>query len=140
MSKCIMLLVVLISACRAAQPDTPPPNWIIGKYHYSGNGTVAGKFPWEAKANLVLDPDAQYTLSVEVHVNDEKGGDTDSDESYGSYYVDGNRLILQPADDEEGDTEEFEIQGRRLVPKLPWPARVALRGFKVPDPMFVKTQ
>ena len=140
MFKRIIPLTVLLAACAAGQPETPPPDFIIGKYQYSGSGTVAKKFPWQATASLVLDRDAQYTLSVEVHINDDKGGDTEIDQSYGSYYVDGDRLILQPANDDEGETEEFEIRGRRLVPKIPWPGRLALKGFKIPDPVFVKTQ
>lgn len=133
--------LLLLVGCAASSDRTPPPEWVFGKYHYSGTGTVAGKFPWEAKSDLVLDRDGQYTLSVSVYINDEKGGDTDSDESYGSYYVEGNRLILEPANESDrGDAEEFEIRGQRLVPKIPWTARLALKGFKVPDPVFVKTE
>lgn len=140
MLKRILSIALLLSACAATPPDAPPPRWIVGKYQYSGNGIVAGKFPWDAKARLVLDPDAQYTLSVQIHVNDEKGGDTDEDESYGSYYVEGNRLVLLPADENDGGAEEFVVRNGRLTPKLGWPARLALKGFKVPDPVFVKTQ
>lgn len=133
--------LLLLAGCAASSDRTPPPDWVYGKYHYSGSGTIAKKFPWEAKSDLVLDRDGQYTLSVSVYINDEEGGDTDEDESYGSYYVEGNRLVLEPANDEDaGDAEEFEIRGRQLVPKIPWTARLALKGFKVPDPVFVKTE
>ena len=133
--------LLLLIGCAASTDRTPPPEWIFGKYHYSGSGTVAGKFPWEAKSDLVLDRDGQYTLNVSVYINDEEGGDTDTDETYGSFYVEGDRLVLQPANEEDrGDAEEFEIRGRELVPQIPWAARLALKGFKVPDPVFVKTE
>lgn len=140
MLKRIMSVALLLSACSAGPPDTAPPEWVVGNYHYSGSGTLAGKFPWQAKSRLVLDRDGQYTLSIEVYIKDEKGGDTDFDESYGTYYVEGNKLFLQSASDEQGDIDEIEIRGDRLKPKIPWPARVALKGFKVPDPVFVKTK
>jgi hypothetical protein len=141
MLKRLLPVAALLVACSGHHSDSPPPDWIIGKYHYSGNGTVAGKFPWKAQSNLVLDHDGQYTLSTSVHINDEKGGDTDSDESYGTYYVDGAKLILEPAnDDDDGDPEEFEIRGRHLVPKIPWAARLALKGFKIENPEFVKSE
>ena len=133
--------ILLLAGCAATNDRTPPPEWIFGKYHYSGSGTVAGKFPWQAKSDLVLDRDGQYTLSVNVHIDDEGGGDSDTDETYGSYYVEGDKLILEPANEEDhGDAEEFEIRGRQLVPQISWTARLALKGFKVPDPVFVKTE
>jgi hypothetical protein len=133
-------LLMVVAACGSNRPETPPPDWLIGKYQYTGNGSVAGKFPWDAKADLVLDRDAQYTLSVNVHISDDEGGDTDTDESYGTYYVSGDRLILEPAsEDDDGDTETFRIRGKRLVPELSWTARAALKSFKVPSPVFVKT-
>jgi hypothetical protein len=134
-------LAVLLAGCAAKQAEGPPPAWIVGKYHYAGSGTVAGKFPWQAKSDLVLDRDGQYTLSVSVHIDDEKGGDTDSDDSYGTYFVDGNKLILEPAsEDDSDDAEQFEIHGKKLVPRIGWTARLAMRGFKVPSPVFVKTE
>src|SRR5215216_3430609 len=141
MFKQIIPLVMVCSACTATDSDVPPPEWLVGQYQYSGNGTFARKFPWQAKADLVLDKDGQYTFTMNVHINDEKGGDTDADESYGTYRVDGNRLVLKPADgDESGDTHEFEIRGRRLIPKFGWPTRLAMRGFRIPDPQFVKSE
>lgn len=140
MLKRIIPLAILLAACSAAPPDAAPPDWIIGTYQYSGSGTLAGKFPWQAKSNLVLDRDGQYTLAIEVYIKDEKGGDTDSDETYGTYYVEGNRLYLRSASEGNGDVEEFEIRGERLEPRIPWPARIALKGFKIPDPVFVKTK
>ena len=133
--------MLLVTACGTTHSETAPPEWLIGKYHYTGNGRIAKKFPWDAKADLVLDRDAQYTLNVTVHINDEKGGDTDTEDSYGTYRVEGDRLILEPAnEDDDGDTEEFEIRGRQLVPKIGWPARLALKGFRIPDPVFVKSE
>ena len=132
---------LLFTGCAGNTPDTPPPAWIVGKYHYAGNGVAAKKFPWDAKSDLVLDRDGQYTLAVTVHINDDEGGDTDSDESYGSYYVEGNKLVLVPA--HEGDNDEldgFEIHGNRLVPNLGWGAKLLLKGLKVPDPVFVKSE
>lgn len=140
MFKPILPLVVLLAGCAAKQADGPPPAWIIGKYHYSATGTVARKFPWEAKSDLVLDSDGQYTLSVSVHITDNKGGDTDTDESYGAYFVEGNKLILQPAHEGDSDhVEQFEIRGNRLIPRFGWAGRLALKGFQVADPVFVKT-
>lgn len=131
------LALMIVSACGATQSDGAPPDWLIGKYHYSGNGTIAKRFPWDAKADLVLDRDKQYTLKVTVHINDDEGGDTDEDESYGTYYVSGDRLVLQPVD---GDEETFDIHGRKLVPRIGWPARMALKGMKIGDPVFVKSE
>lgn len=139
MLKRTLPIIILMLACTATGSDAPPPDWVIGTYRYSGSGKVANKFPWEAKANLVLDRDGQYTLAIEVHLDDAKGGDTDSSSSYGSYYVAGNRLVLLPVND-DGDTDEFEIRGHTLVPRINWAGRLALKGFKIPDPEFVKTE
>jgi hypothetical protein len=140
MFKKMLPLVLLLAACAAKAPDEAPPSWIIGKYHYSGNGTLAKKFPWDAQSDLVLDRDGQYTMSVRVHVNADKGKDEDEHESYGTFYVDEGRVILQPANEEDsGDSEEFRIEGRRLVPKMPWMATLAMKGFRVPAPVFLKT-
>lgn len=137
----LLPLTVLLAACAAGPAnDSPPPQWIVGKYHYAGSGVVAKKFPWDAKGDLVLDRDAQYTLSFSVHINDDNGGDTDTDESYGSYRVVGDRLILEPANEgDSDDPQELEIRGHTLVPRLPWAARLALKGFHVPNPEFVKS-
>ena len=141
MLKRLLPCLLLMGACGVSHPESAPPEWLIGTYQYSGSGRIAKKFPWSAKADLVLDHDGQYTMNVTVHVNDDKGGDTDTEESYGTYRVDGNRLFLQPAkEDKDGDVEEFEIRGRQLVPKIGWPARLALKGFRIPDPVFVKSE
>lgn len=140
MLKRMLLLIGLLAACAVNDQDAPPPEWMIGTYHYAGNGSIAKKFPWDAKSDLVLDRDGQYTLSFTMHINDEEGGDTDSEESYGSYYVDGSRLMLEPANADDGAAEEFEIRGRRLAPRIPWPGRLALKGFRIPNPEFVKTK
>lgn len=131
-------LVIFVAACAARSSDEPPPSWIVGKYHYSGNGQVAHKFPWDAQSDLVLDRDGQYTLSVTVHIED-KEGSTNHNETYGSYYVDGTKLVLQPADDDHGDDQSFEIRGKQLVPEIKWTGRLALKGLKIPAPIFVKT-
>ena len=134
-----ILPLLMLAGCAAASDRTPPPESLIGTYHYSGSGTVAGKFPWQAQSDLVLDHDAQYALKVTVHINDEEGGDTDSDDDYGSYRVEGNKLILEPAaGDDPGEKFSFQINGNRLEPNLPWPARLALKGFRIPNPVFVK--
>ena len=137
--KRLLPLLTLLAACVAGRADdTPPPAWIIGTYHYSGSGRVAGKFPWEANSNLVLDKDATFTLTINVHIDDKSGGDSDTDETYGSYYVDGDRLVLEPANDD--DKHEFDIRGRDLVARIPWTGRLALKGLRIPDPVFVKSQ
>lgn len=133
------LLVMIIAACAARTADEPPPSWIVGKYHYSGSGSVAKKFPWDAQSDLLLDRDGQYTLSVTVHIED-KEGSTNHNESYGSYYVDGTRLVLQPASEDDDDGEQkFDIRGKQLVPEIKWTARLALKGLRIPSPVFVKT-
>lgn len=135
------LLVLSIAGCNAAPPRSDTPEWLIGKYHYSGNGRVAKKFPWDAKADLLLDKDGQYNMTVTVHIEDDNGGDTDNEDNYGTYYVSGDKLILQPANQDDVDeTYEFLIQGKKLIPKLPWVARAAIKGFKIPDPVFTKTE
>jgi hypothetical protein len=135
-----ILPLVLVAACAAAPGDhPPPPESVIGTYRYSASGSVAGKFPWDAQSDLVLDRDGQFTLRFTVHIDDKEGGDTDSDEDYGSYYVEGDVLTLEPADgsdSEKGFT--FNIIGNRLEPNLPWPERAVLKGFRIPDPVFVK--
>lgn len=139
MFKRILPLLVL-AGCAAAPGDrTPPPDWVVGTYTYTGNGTVVGKFPWDAKSDLVLDKDGQYTMTFTVHIDDDEGGDSDTDEDYGSYRVEGTRLILEPVKkDGDGGDLVLDIRGNRLEPAIPWPARLALKGFKIPDPVFVK--
>ena len=131
---------MLVAGCAAAPGDhPPPPEYVIGTYRYSASGSVAGKFPWDAQSDLVLDRDGQFTLKFTVHIDDKEGGDTDSDEEYGSYYVEGDVLTLEPAEGSDGDKPlTFNIIGDRLEPKIRWPARVALKGFRIPDPVFVK--
>ena len=80
--------LVLVAACAAAPGDRPPPpESVIGTYRYSASGSVAGKFPWDAQSDLVLDRDGQFTLKFTVHIDDKEGGDTDSDESGGHRYL-----------------------------------------------------
>ena len=139
----LLICCALIAACNAApaNSDAPPPAWLVGKYHFEGNGNVANKFPWNAKADLLLDHDGQYTMSIAVHVDDKKGGDTDTDESYGTYYLDGDRVILEPANgNDDQSRNELEVQGKKLVWRLPWAARIAFKGFHIPDPVLVKTE
>src|SRR5688572_22125039 len=97
MFKRIIPLVVVVGCGAAPGDHSPPPESVIGTYRYSANGTVAGKFPWDAQSDLVLDRDGQFTLKFTVHINDDEGGDTDTDEDYGSYYVEGDVLVLEPA-------------------------------------------
>lgn len=135
-----MLPFVVLMACTSAPPDhAAPPDSVVGTYRYTGSGTVVGKFPWTAESDLVLDHDGQYTLTFTVHIDDEKGGDADTDEDYGSFYVDGDRIVLEPAGDDAGSNMVLAMNGKRLEPTLGWPARLAMKGFRIPSPVFVKT-
>ena len=128
------VLLVSLTACAAKRPDLPPEH-VIGKYVFAGKGSVA-KHPWDVKADLILERDGQYTLDLRVHIEDED----EHESSYGTYSVDGDRLILEPADNfDHDDLKEWRIEDNRLVPKLGWPARLALKGLKV-APVFVKAE
>ena len=134
----LLPFALFLAACGAGRSDDPPPDWIVGKYHYAESGTVAGKFPWEVKSDLILEKDGQYTLSIMIHLDDEQGGDTDTDESYGAYYVEGRKVFLEPAREQDASIPEFEVRDGRLIPKMNWATRLAMKGMKV-DPVFVKT-
>src|SRR3954463_9828831 len=137
----LLVLAIAFAGCNAASPNNaPPPQWLVGKYHYSASGTLVRKFPWDAKMDLVLERDGQYTMSVDVHIDDDNGGDTDVDESYGSYYVDGDKVVLQSAKSDDDDSGELQIRGRKLILKMPWTARMAFKGLHIPAPEFVKTE
>lgn len=131
----LMLALLALTGCAATGSDQPPPEHVIGKYAFQDKGTLA-KHPWTVNAALVLDRDAQYTLDLRLLVD----GDDEHETSYGTYRVDGDKLILDPADDSNyDDFDEFTIEGDRLVPKLHWPARLALKGLKI-NPVFVKAE
>jgi hypothetical protein len=122
-------------ACAGTRADQVPPEHVIGKYEYAGSGSVA-KHAWRANAELILDRDAQYTMDIRFRIADEDEHET----GYGTYRVRGDKVILEPADGTEmDDFDEFTIQNNRLVPKLGWPARLALKGLKV-NPVFVKAE
>lgn len=131
----LALTVLALAACAGTHSDEPPPEHLIGKYDYQGKGTVA-KHPWTVHAALVLERDAQYTLDLRFNIDD----DDEHESSFGTFRVHENRLILDPADgSDHGDFDEFTIDGNRLVPKLGWGARLALKGLKV-NPVFVKAE
>lgn len=127
------LLGLLLAGCVAAGNDAAPPEHILGKYTYQDNGRLA-KHPWTLDAALVLERDAQYTLELNFNIDN----DDEHETTYGTYRVDGNKLILDPADGSEHEAiNEFIIEGDRLRPKLGWGSRLALKGLKV-NPVFVK--
>jgi uncharacterized protein YceK len=129
----LSLAIAVLSGCGTAHPDEAPPEHMIGKYTYQDGGSIA-KHPWNVDAALVLERDAQYTLELNFKIADEDEHET----SYGTFYVDGDKLILDPADESgRHDITEFSIKGDRLTPKLGWGTRVALKGIKA-KPVFVK--
>ena len=126
-------VLALLSSCAAAGNDQPPPEHLLGKYTYQDTGRLA-KRPWAVEAALVLERDAQYTLDVNLNVDN----DDEHESSYGSYRVKGDMLILDPAhENKDSEAHEFLIEGDRLTPKLGWGARMALKGLKI-NPVFVK--
>ena len=128
-------LILSLTACGANRPDEPPPEHVIGKYTYVGKGSVA-KQNWDARAELLLERDGQYTLDLRLHIADEDEHET----SFGTYYVTGDKLVLEPADENEHDGfEEFVIRENRLEPKMGWQAKLGLKALKV-DPVFVKAE
>ena len=127
-------LLLAIAGCGARHTE-PPPEHLIGKYVFEDKGSIR-KHPWDVKAALVLERDGQYSLDFQINIHDEK----ENEAGYGTYYVEGDRLVLDPADNvDQDDLTEFQIQGSRLIPKLGWGARMALKGLKV-DPVFVKAE
>jgi hypothetical protein len=129
----VALTALALAACAGTHTEEAPPEHLIGKYAYQGKGTLV-KHPWTVNAALVLERDAQYTLDLRVHIED----DDEHETSYGTYRVQGDKLILDPADGSSyDDFDEFAIEGDRLVPKLGWGARLAFKGLKV-NPVFVK--
>jgi hypothetical protein len=129
------IALMLLGGCAAAAPDQPPPDYIVGKYTFQDKGTVA-KHPWYVDAVLVLERDAQYTIELNFNIDD----DDEHETSYGTYRVQDNQLLLDPADESDSDDfNEFTIAGNRLTPKLGWGARLALKGLKV-HPVFVKAE
>lgn len=132
----LAVTVLALAACTGTHTEeAPPPEHMIGKYAYQGKGSLA-KHPWTVNAAIVLERDAQYTLDLRVNIDD----DDEHETSYGTYRVRENRLILDPADGSDyDDFDEFTIDGNRLVPKLGWGAKLALKGLKV-NPVFVKAE
>ena len=128
-----VILLMGSAACANTRAEAPPPEHVVGKYVYEGTGSIA-KMPWQAKADLLLERDGQYTLDFRLDIDDEKEHET----SYGSFYVEGDKLVLDPADgSDHEDLKEFRIGDRRLTPEFGWTAKVAFKGLKV-DPVFVK--
>ena len=131
----LSIALMLVAACAGTGPDQPPPDYVIGKYTYQDTGKLA-KHPWKVNASLVLERDAQYTLELNFNIDN----DDEHETSYGTYRVVENKLILDPADGTDyDDFEEFTIEDGRLVPKLGWGARLALKGLKA-NPVFVKAE
>ncbi len=135
MKRITLGLALLVAACAAAEPDQPPPDYIVGKYSYQDKGTIA-RHAWYVDAALVLERDAQYTIELNFNIDN----DDEHETSYGTYRVEGTKLLLDPADGHDSDHfNEFTIAGDRLTPKLGWGARLALKGLKV-SPVFVKAE
>jgi hypothetical protein len=131
----LALIVLALAGCAGTHTEQAPPEHLIGKYAYQGKGTLA-KHPWSVNAALVLERDAQYTLDLRLNVDD----DDEHETSYGTYRVQDDKLILDPADGSDHDEfNEFMIQDNRLVPKLGWGAKLALKGLKL-NPVFVKAE
>jgi hypothetical protein len=131
----LALTALALAGCAGTHSEQAPPEHLIGKYAYQGKGTVAN-VPWAVDAALVLERNAQYTLDLRLNIDD----DDEHETGYGSYRVEGDKLILEPADESNyDDFDEFTIEGDRLVPKLGWGAKLALKGLKV-DPVFVKAE
>ena len=131
----LALAVLAMAACADTHTEEAPPEHLIGKYAYQGQGTIA-KHPWTVNVALILERDAQYTLDLRVNIDD----DDEHETSYGTYRVQDDKLFLDPADGHNyDDFDEFTIEGDRLVPKLGWGARLAFKGLKV-NPVFVKAE
>ena len=133
--KTLALAGLLFTVAACASNRTDPPEHLLGKYVFEDKGSVRNH-PWHVKADLVLERDAQYTLDFRINIKDEN----ENESSYGTFYVDGDKIVLEPADDvDQSDLTEFQIQENRLIPKLGWGARLALKGLKV-KPVFVKAE
>ena len=131
----LTVLLIVLAGCGTNRPDQPPPERVIGKYKYVGKGSVA-KQSWDARAELLLEHDGQYTMDLRLHIGDED----EHESSFGTYYVQGDRLVLEPADDEEHDGfNEYIIRGDSLQPKMGWHTKLGLKALKV-QPVFVKAE
>jgi hypothetical protein len=103
---------------------------VVGTYVFDANGNPLGKLPWSAHAELELRPDGRYELRVATVINRE----TEEETSWGRYRVNGDRLILFSAHDD--DAFEFRITPDRLVFDGKWAARLALKAIGV-EQMFM---
>lgn len=117
--------------CTSETPG-PPPAELLGTYSYLGRGQVAD-LPWSVEASLDLYVDSRYILRVLASFKGDEERETDS----GTFYLAGNRLILESEEDPD-EMHEFILRADTLFPDMDWHGRLTLRALGVTRPAFVK--
>src|SRR5688500_16320138 len=89
--------IVLAASCIGlvfAGRQDHTPRWdhsdLKGTYIFEEDGSLMGKFPWNAHVELELQKRGRYTLRVETNID----GETETETSYGRYRSEGDRLVL----------------------------------------------
>jgi hypothetical protein len=116
------------------EPALAQDEQLVGTYVFDASGNPFGKLPWSAHVELQLQPGSKYELRVRQNIDQELSEET----SWGRYSVDGDRIKLTSAHDE--DTHEFRIDGDKLVFDADWSEKLALKAVGVQETFMKKVQ
>jgi hypothetical protein len=132
----VLLLVTAFTAAacaRRAAADFSSPSRVAGSYVYAGRGSTF-TVPWDFAAQLELDKDGTYVLTVDAVIK----GDPDHDTDRGTFEVRGDSVWLR-SHGGEGESHALAIRGDSLVAEFGWKGKLALRVAGVPDPVFTRS-
>jgi hypothetical protein len=127
------------AACRGEPKPDRLPESLPGSYVYAASGSVLNKLSWQIEANLNLEPDGTFTLTLDKTVNGEKDS---TEKTSGTYSVSGDKLWISEASDRKPygprTKHSLTIKPDSLVGEIGWTAHLVLRGIGAPDPVLVK--
>lgn len=119
---------------REARRSAHNAGGLLGTYRFDAKGNPLGKMPWAANVELELRDGGEYELRVKTEID----GTTETDVSWGTYRVRGDRLVLSAPHD--SDRTEFIIDGGELRLEADWTERLALKAVGVDHASMVKVQ
>jgi hypothetical protein len=141
MSRLTVVALMVTGAAAAACRDEPKPlpEALPGSYVYTASGSVLNKLSWQIEANLNLEPDGTFTLTLDKTVNGKKDS---TEKTSGTYSVSGDKLWISEASDRKQygprPKQSLTIRSDSLVGEIGWTAHLVLRGIGAPAPVLVK--